>query len=409
MKNITFIHAADLHLDSPMIGLKHLPQSIFRKLQESTFESFSRIVKTAMIKKVDFVILAGDLFDAADRSIKAQTRFRKEMERLADADIQVFTVHGNHDHMGGEWAHLSLPDNVHIFSNEPEMLSFMKEDVKVHLYGFSYPTRHVHQRKIDHYKKVDGGDYHIGILHGNLEGSTDHGNYAPFSLSDLTSKGFDYWALGHIHKQVILNQSPPIIYPGNIQGRNRKETGKKGCFFVELSDAGQSFEFIETEAVMWTEATLDCSSIDSFQGIMTECLKLLEAVRYEGKGTLLILNIESVSLSPVEKKGLDNGDLLELLQEQEKDEESFVWVSDLRYSDKVKWNRAQLKKESEFYQEFFKQTDQRENYHQSLSQLYAHPIAYKYVENLTEKEIEKIVDDAETMLLNLLMKSEVKS
>ncbi|MFE8696269.1 exonuclease SbcCD subunit D [Cytobacillus sp. FJAT-53684] len=403
MKELTFIHAADLHLDSPMIGLKDLPQRIFRKLQESTFDALSKIVDSAIYHQVDFVILAGDLYDGEDRSIRAQTRFIKEMERLAERNISVFAIHGNHDHMEGNWTHLPMPENVYIFPHELETKSFLnKRDTSVNLYGFSYPRRHVYERMIQHYGKQEGADFHIGLLHGQLEGNNDHGNYAPFTLKELLEKGFDYWALGHIHKRNQLNSQPPVIYPGNIQGRNRKETGVKGCYLVHLTDAGADLQFIEASTVIWEELTVDASNISTFHDIYMMCRGALENVRKDNKGMILTLTLENVTIPNQEFKSLVNGELLEMLQDGEKDEEAFVWVADVFAIEKMEWTREQLANESEFYQELFQTACKYGQDDQSISPLYDHPTARKYLENLSEEEQGELVEEAEKLLVNLM-------
>ncbi len=176
------------------------------------------------------MILAGDLFDEEDRSVRAQTRLRKEMMRLNEYNIQVYIIHGNHDHLNGSWIHLEMPENVHIFGEKVEWKTFSNGNVKVQLYGFSYPARHVTESMLTHYVKQDGADFDIGILHGHGEGISEHGVYAPFHVKELVAKKFDYWALGHIHKREFLYEQPYVVYPGNTQGRNKKEKGNKGCY-----------------------------------------------------------------------------------------------------------------------------------------------------------------------------------
>lgn len=405
MKKVTFIHAADLHLDSPMAGLKHLPPAIFKKLQESTFKAFSNIIDLAIIHQVDFVILAGDLFDGENRSIRAQTRFRKEMERLSEKDISVFAVHGNHDHMDGKWVHLPMPDNVHVFSHGVEVVKHIgKNGTCVHLYGFSYPKRHVLERMIDHYTRKEGADFHIGILHGHFEGNSEHGKYAPFRLKDLLEKGFDYWALGHIHMRETLNKQPPVIYPGNIQGRNRKETGPKGCYLVELSEADARTEFLETLAVAWEEAAADASGAETFHDLYILCKRLIEEKRKESVGTILRLILNNVSLPVHESKSAANGELLETLQEEETEEEAFVWISNLVMKEKSIWNKEQLAHESDFFSELFKTTEQYAAISDSILPLYGHPLARKYLGEMTEEEKRRLAGEAETLLVDLLHK-----
>ena len=258
MSGVKFIHAADLHLDSPFSGLKDMPSSILKELRESPFKAFQTIINEAITRQVDFIVLSGDLFDGENRSLRTQVRFRTEMEKLQQHQIPAYIIHGNHDHLSGSWITVGLPDNVHVFSGQTEMKRFEKIDgTTVHLYGFSYPRRQVRERMIETYIKAEGADYHIGLLHGNLEGNSEHSPYAPFSLKELAAKDFDYWALGHIHKHQVVSEDPLVIYPGNIQGRNRKESGVKGCMLIEFDGDMKRHSFIETSEVIWESETIE--------------------------------------------------------------------------------------------------------------------------------------------------------
>lgn len=297
MKEIRFIHTADLHLDSPLLGLKHMPTNIFKRLQESSFHALRKMIDIAIHQRVDFVVIAGDLYDGEDRSIRAQVRFKKEMERLEKNGILVYIIHGNHDHLGGNWTKIEMPKNVNIFGEEVEVKEITTPNgATVNLYGFSYPVRHVYERKIDSYVKKTDADFHIGLLHGNLEGSTEHGNYAPFQLKDLLVKGFDYWALGHIHKRAVIGEHPTIVYPGNMQGRHKKETGPKGCYLVTLNEYRSDLEFIETCDVIWERVEIDARTCKTFNDLYRLCLQTMDAFRKEGVGHLLSLTIENLSL-----------------------------------------------------------------------------------------------------------------
>ncbi|HCF53736.1 MAG TPA: DNA repair exonuclease, partial [Bacillus sp. (in: Bacteria)] len=232
MKQVKFIHAADLHLDSPFKGMEmNVGQSVWERMKQSTFESFERIVDKAIQERVDFVLLAGDLYDAETRSLRAQVFVREQMKRLSQYDIPVFIIHGNHDHLGGSWAAIEFSENVHVFT-EPyvEEKSFYKNgELLASIYGFSYLQQAVTDNMTAQYTKMSDAPFHIGMLHGSVEGDAEHNRYAPFQIRELKEKQFDYWALGHIHKREILSEEPYIIYPGNIQGRHRKETGEKGA------------------------------------------------------------------------------------------------------------------------------------------------------------------------------------
>lgn len=406
MKKISFIHAADLHLDSPMVGLKYLPETIFSRVKESTFTALKKITNDAIQKQVDFVILAGDLFDGEDRSLRAQARFRTEMLKLEEQGIPVYVVHGNHDHLNGTWVQLNMPANVHVFASETEtkVLQTRSGEI-VHLYGFSYPTRHVFARKIDEYTKINNIGYHIGILHGNESSGSEHDNYAPFSVKDLLEKDFDYWALGHIHKRAILSEAPPIIYPGNIQGRNKKEQGPKGYYHVELSDTEAKMNFNETSDIVWEEAEVDASSATSFYDVLQLCQTTINRVRKDKQGTLLSLSLKNIQLNDEREKRNIDGELLELLLEDEKDEEAFVWIVDLQLKDTMLFDKEQLKKEATFYAELFETIEEYGDLDLALAPLYEHQLGRRYISHLSEDEHQKLIESAETLLIELLSKS----
>jgi DNA repair protein SbcD/Mre11 len=403
MKQISFIHAADLHLDSPMVGLKHLPANILSRVRESTFTALGKLTSAAIDNNVDFVILAGDLYDGEDRSLRAQSRFRNEMRKLSQKGIPVYVIHGNHDHLNGSWVHLDMPSNVHFFSSDVEMKIFhTKRGEKVHLYGFSYLQRHILDKRIDDYQKQERADFHIGILHGNEGGGTDHDNYAPFTIKDLHEKEFDYWALGHIHKRTILSETPPIIYPGNLQGRNKKEVGVKGCYCITLNELEAKKEFVATSDVVWEEVTVDAASAQSFQEIFQLCQITIERYRKAGIGTLLTMNLKNVQLDDFQEKRVLDTDLLELLVDYENDEESFVWIVNLSLEDNQQLDRKNLMKEADFFSELFATIDDFQNLEAALAPLYEHQMGRKYLKGLTEGEQKELLEKAEKLLIGLL-------
>ncbi|HAQ06014.1 MAG TPA: DNA repair exonuclease [Bacillus bacterium] len=407
MKQVKFIHTADLHLDSPMVGLRHLPKIIFDRLQESTFIALRNITDAAIQHEVDFIVIAGDIYDEEDRSIRAQAVFRNEMNRLADKGIKAFVIHGNHDYLGGNRIQIDFPENVFFFKEQLETAAFIKsEGTVVHLYGFSYPERHVTERWIEQYGITPGADFHIGLLHGHFEGASDHGKYAPFRLSELLDKGYDYWALGHIHKRALLCEQPPVVYPGNPQGRNRKEQGDKGAYIVSLSESGSEITFFETADIIWEEIVIDGKDAARFNDVYQLCLRTLEENRRGGKGVILSVHIASLdsSLNEVKEK-IDCGELLELLQEEEKNESSFVWVHRLTYEENSVINRGELIKQSDFYQELFNSIEHYDDITTALTPLFQHSQARRYLSGMSEYEKEKLVQGAEKMLLELLHKN----
>ncbi|WP_338470527.1 DNA repair exonuclease [Niallia sp. XMNu-256] len=405
MKQISFIHGADLHLDSPMVGLSYLPKAIFERLKESTFTALTRLVDAAIENEVDFVILAGDLFDEQDRSVRAQTRLRKEMERLKGKGIAVYVIHGNHDHLNGEWVHLDMPQNVYIFPDRVVVKPHTtKNHTVAHLYGFSYPTRHLENNYLTQYTKKEGADFHIGILHGHYEGNSDHSRYASFTTKELIEKNFDYWALGHIHKRQIIHHSPIISYPGNIQGRNSKEVGEKGCFLVKMTEEETNIEFIRTADIIWDSVEVDCTPLKSFQELYILLRKTMEEKRLLDDGVLLTISLSNIRLDEKEWLPVKNGELLQALQDDEKDEDSFVWPIAIHTGHSMEWERSELEAESQFFKEMFQTVDDTETIGDSIKPLYDHPIAAKFLDPLSSREKKDMEQEALDLLVSLLKK-----
>lgn len=399
---VSFIHCADLHLDSPLVGLSSLPKSLHKRLQESTFIAFKKIVDTAIKRKVDFIIIAGDIYDGEDRSIRAQIRFREEMLRLKDNNIEVFLVHGNHDHLNGNWVHINLPDNVHTFPSAVSVKKFTKQQTTVNLYGFSYETRHINERRIDFYEKREEADFHIGILHGNLEGSLEHQAYAPFKIRDLLTKKMDYWALGHIHKRAVLHEEPPIIYPGNIQGRHKKETEVKGCYYVELNENTSQLEFIPSSEIVWKTISMDAKNVKTFDELYVLCQKELFQARQDGLSLIVSLELKDLMIEDT----FSENELLEILQqaEEEVEADSFVWVREIKIRENVEWLKTNLINESTFYEELFSATESDEQVEKALAPVYQHPQAHRFLQGLSAIEKQELANEAEALLINMLVK-----
>lgn len=336
---VRFIHAADLHLDTPFSGLTHLPDMIWNAIRESTFLSLHNIVSIAIKEKVDFVLFSGDIYDVEDRSVRAQARFKKEMNRLKQMNIEVYLIHGNHDFFSNTSLHLTLPDNVKIFGKEVETFIYeTNKNERVALSGFSYEKRWIHNRMITQYpKRKNGVEYHIGLLHGYQEGDTyDHAKYAPFSISELQEKQYDYWALGHIHQRKKVCEHPLAYYPGNTQGRNKNETGEKGCLLIELTQDISETEFIPTAPIEWEKKMIDVSREQTLNGIFENIQHYLFGKKEKNRFFSLTLLI-SEDLPQSVKQKIDNQDFIDALQM--KDEKNFQWIVDLGIREKNSFSR----------------------------------------------------------------------
>lgn len=273
---IRFIHAADLHLDSPFKGLTYLPEHMKELVRESTFTAFSNLIEYAIQNPPDFLLIAGDIYDGEERSLRAQMKFQEGMEDLQKANIPVFICYGNHDHLQGSWTRFQLPSNVYEF---PATVTTKTIDIRnqtIHLHGFSYEKRHILTPMIEAYPVAEQAhEIHIGLLHGSADGDASHAVYAPFTKAQLIEKKYDYWALGHIHKRQILHANPPIVYPGNIQGLHRKEQGEKGFYDVQL-DVGQPvLTFVPTSTLLFETIQIDGQTIRHADELLDKCLAIL--------------------------------------------------------------------------------------------------------------------------------------
>ncbi|HEM1862560.1 TPA: exonuclease SbcCD subunit D, partial [Listeria monocytogenes] len=394
-KEIQFLHMADLHLDSPFIGLSTLPQPLFSAIQESTFQSLERITTVAIKEAVDFVLIAGDIYDSEDQSVRAQARFSKEMKRLEVANIPVFMIHGNHDFIEKHKEKLTLPSNVHVFSEQVEVMSHKTATgVSVNIYGFSYNERHIRSSRVDKYKIQGNADFHIALLHGSeVSSSEEHDVYAPFRVQEISKKGFDYWALGHIHKRQLLAESPSIYYPGNIQGRNRKESGEKGASIITLSEASTTIDFIGTSPIIWEEAVITLPENSEINAFYRETTKLLES--YQGRSHSYFLHI---IVKMENKQKIDTNDWLQMLQEEvEITDNTFVWVHKLtteitNQSNSQTWYESHLAGEE--IKHSFETLQDESAFYQAVEALYLESGVSRYLDDLSEIDRERLLHDA---------------
>ncbi|TYU18151.1 metallophosphoesterase family protein [Listeria monocytogenes] len=395
MKEIQFLHMADLHLDSPFIGLSTLPQPLFSAIQESTFQSLERITTVAIKEAVDFVLIAGDIYDSEDQSVRAQARFAKEMKRLEAANIPVFMIHGNHDFIEKHKEKLALPSNVHVFSEQVEVMSHKTSTgVSVNIYGFSYNERHIRSSRVGEYKIQGDADFHIALLHGSeVSSSEEHDVYAPFRVQEISRKGFDYWALGHIHKRQLLAESPSIYYPGNIQGRNRKESGEKGASIITLSEASTTIDFIGTSPIIWEEAVITLPENSEINAFYRETTKLLES--YQGRSHSYFLHI---IVKMENKQKIDTNDWLQMLQEEvEITDNTFVWVHKLtteitNQSNSQTWYESHLAGEE--IKHSFETLQDESAFYQAVEALYLESGVSRYLDDLSEIDRERLLHDA---------------
>lgn len=258
-----FIHAADPHLDSPLRGLEMHEGAPVTVLRGATRRAFENLVELAISEHVNFLVIAGDLYDCDWKDYSTGLFFRGQMVRLRDARIPVYLIAGNHDAASIISKKLTLPENVHIFSTRSTE-SKEVEGYPVVIHGRGFPNRAVPENLAKDYPPAVSGKFNLGLLHTSLTGRPGHDTYAPCSERDLREKGYSYWALGHIHQPEVISQDPWIVFAGNCQGRHARETGPRGCRLVTVDDSltVESAEWRDLDVVRWEELKVDLTGID---------------------------------------------------------------------------------------------------------------------------------------------------
>ncbi|WP_138752009.1 metallophosphoesterase family protein [Paenibacillus sinopodophylli] len=359
-----FLHAADLHLDSPFRGLAKAPAAVKEALMDSTFAALRELTQVAIQSQVDFIVLAGDLFDEADRSLRAQLMLLKEWATLEEHGIAVYVIHGNHDPLSGARAELKLPSNVYIFAaNKMEYRPAYRRngELAAFVYGRSYGTRIVTENMAAAYRIEPEAPFHIALLHGNVDGNGSHDPYAPCELQELIGgKGFDYWALGHIHHRRVLHEYPHVVYAGNIQGRNPRETGAKGCFIIDVTEAkAVELAFVPLDSVRWMERSISIAGIRTEQELLLQLEAELDQALEYSEGRMVMLRLVINGRGQLHQKLTETaaiGALLEQLQEGRalSVEEPWVYVYGLELRTGAELNTEELLAEDSFSGELYR-------------------------------------------------------
>lgn len=290
MTSFQFMHAADLHLGSPFQGLALEDAALAELFIEASRRAFSVLVDQAVERKVDFFIVAGDVYDGDWKDNKIGLFFNREVARLERAGIPVFLLKGNHDAESVITKTITLPKNVSEFPvNKPG--SFRLDHLKVALHGQGFAERSAVENLALAYPKPETGWFNIGVLHTSLTGREPHAPYAPCSIEDLRSRGYDYWALGHVHDFEIVAEDPLVVFPGNLQGRSIREQGPKGAVLVTVEDGRITHERIITDSARFAELVVMVEPDDNIPAILRRIENALEDVVERMEGRPLALRI----------------------------------------------------------------------------------------------------------------------
>lgn len=294
------LHAADLHLDSPLRGLVRYEGAPIDEIRGATRRAFDQLIDLALSEKVELLLLAGDLYDGDWRDYGTGLFFASRMQRLRDEGIEVVVVRGNHDAQSRITRALRLPENVHELSTEePATLVFDRLGVAVH--GQSYPEGAVSEDLTARYPAPVPGMLNFGLLHTSLEGREGHAPYAPTTAQKLIAKGYDYWALGHVHQREVVSREPWIVFPGNLQGRHGKEPGPKGATLVSILEGEiTAVEPRVLDVVRWDALDIDASQATDVDAVLERVERAI-ADRVEGEDRLLALRVRIRGTSPAHR------------------------------------------------------------------------------------------------------------
>ena len=358
MTRLRFVHAADLHLDSPFRGIRaEAPPHVADTLHRATFDAYENIVSLCLRERVDALLVAGDIYDGADRSLRAQLRFIAGLNRLDAAGIRTFVCHGNHDPLDGWEARLDLPPGCVRFDREVSREPvFPDEPQRAAVYGVSYPTREVRESMVPLFDSAVAtlpAGFNIGLLHANVGSHPEHDPYAPCSVADLAGTGLDYWALGHVHtRQVLRDERPTVAYPGNPQGRNPRETGERGVYLVEVGDYGTvSLDFRPVDMVRWETLELDIAGLDTEQGLVDAVNDAADVALESAEGRPVIARLTLTGRGALHRS-LRRGDTLDTLITQLNDRypaaQQWFWCERINHETASLVDREQASQRQDF-------------------------------------------------------------
>jgi len=301
-----FIHAADIHLDSPLRGLESYEDAPVEEIRGANRRAFDNLVELAIEEDVSFVLLAGDLYDGEWKDYHTGLFFAERMGRLKRQNIRVFMVSGNHDAASRITRTLQLPDNVLVLSTKKPQ-TILLDHIGVAIHGQGYQSRAMSKNLTEQYPQYNPGYFNIGILHTALNGREGHEPYAPCTLDDLRQKGYDYWALGHVHKREEVSKDPWIVFPGNIQGRHIRETGAKGASLVTVENGAViGVEHHELDVLRWSVCRVDLSDCEVVNAVHDHVRQALEGEQEQAEARILAVRLVLTGDCPVHPRLLED-------------------------------------------------------------------------------------------------------
>lgn len=286
------VHAADLHLDSPLSGLERYPGAPVEAIRGATRTAFQALVTACLSEGADLLVIAGDVYDGDWKDYSTGLFFASELARLRESGAKVALVRGNHDAASQITRHLPLPGHVFEFSSA-RAESHVVDRIGVALHGRSFRERAVAEDLAAGYPEPIRGLLNVGVLHTSLNGREGHDPYAPSTEHVLRGRGYDYWALGHVHQREVVSEAPYIVYPGNLQGRHARELGPKGATFVRAEDGRiESVEPRAFDVVRWARCDVDASLASTADDVVELVRRAVEGAALGAEGRVLCAPVD---------------------------------------------------------------------------------------------------------------------
>jgi exonuclease SbcD len=306
----SFIHAADLHIDSPLAGLRLKDAAVAARFASAGRRAVEALVAETIASKAKFLIIAGDVFDGSWKDVTTGLFFVRTISALDRAGIPTFVVKGNHDAESVMARDLTYPESVKVFPAN-KAVSHALEAHRVVLHGRSFPNRHIDEFVATYPARRDGW-LNIGVLHTSLDGRPGHVGYAPCTVDDLKRFGYDYWALGHIHAAEIVHQDPWIVFPGNLQGRSIRETGAKGAVRVTVAD-GKIVEVtpLALDGARWAHLALDIAGAATEDDVTARISTAIADAHGEAEGRPLAIRVTLSGATSLHNQLIARRELLE--------------------------------------------------------------------------------------------------
>lgn len=343
MSRFKFLHAADLHLDSPLRGLGKYEDAPLDQLRGASRRALERAVDLALSQAVDFVVLAGDLFDGDWKDYSTGIFLNRQLARLT---CPIFLLSGNHDAESVVTRQLQWPEHVQRFDvYQPETRRL--EHLKVALHGQGFAERVENRNLVQAYPEGVPGWFNLGVLHTSADGREGHESYAPCSLAHLQAKGYQYWALGHVHEPEVLCQEPWVIFPGCLQGRHARECGPRGCYLVEVNDHQvSSATFHSLDVVRWEHLQIDCSGLPDLPSLMRAVEGALDEAERVCSAPLLAVRLTLSGRTSAHHALVSRSDAVRGEIRNQAGQRQRVWLEKVRFETRPELNVGELLREN---------------------------------------------------------------